>query len=210
MLFAFDFDNTILYGKLHDYVPPPVLDRISDSIYSSQEHNKSESSLDSVTYFNDITFDVIGHVKTWRHIFTEILNQNHLVAIVSFSNHPNLIYQFLHEKLLLSKNQIDQIAIVAETPNNLDVSTKNRFIRKAVKMLDVQLENKDIVLIDDDKFNIKAAHRSGYKTILADKKGRHLRRLEAILNRPTEANTMDNQVDNGGSCAPFFRSLFRR
>lgn len=184
-LLLIDFDLTISSKHIHNLLASTDLTDESDQW----------------DYIKDIP--PRGGTSKWRNIIKTALENGYKVGIVSFTQYPHIVSRYVKEIIFKPEeqnlaNQIDVNGWLPGAPENMNRSKqrdpqtadKNVHIKESIQKLEFNGPNSRIILVDDDKKNIKAAHEAGYNTILADQD----EFLDEIMARLNSNLAKDNPI----------------
>lgn len=191
-LVAIDFDNTIVKGHT-----PGIIEvaGINDTPPADQE------ALKKWQWEQVKNVPTVGDKQAWHALFIALIQQNHLVCIVSSNPHKHIISQYMQDVLQLEQEYLSQIPIIIIQKAIHPGKTKH--IEKA-KQCFKNKKYDQIVLVDDEEDNIESARKKGYETITADTDtGEHLNKLITLTGLPFSILPTKNDLDNKEEDAPF-------
>lgn len=108
-------------------------------------------------------FNPLGAANDWKKVISEAVANGDCIAVVSYSNYPNIISRFLQDKIGLDVDQLKQIPVIAYLPsqNEQDFYGKNNHIKKAMDEFGVKDKMEDLhkamIFVDDDLNNCDLA-----------------------------------------------------
>lgn len=157
-LFCIDFDETISQSHIHNLLAGRGL---PDDDAGWQEAQKVQP-----------TTSASAQGKTWKGEIERLTQAGHSVAIVSYSNYPNIVRRYLKEKVGLDDDTMSKIKIESGFPQgDMGIVGKSEHIERACRDFSIEFAKHQIVLIDDSGTNIRLAREAGHVGVQAQKGG---------------------------------------
>lgn len=133
----------------------------------------------------------LNEPEKMAHLIRTALQNNHRVAITSFTSYPHTI-PFVLKRLKLTPAEIKDIIIVSGIPTTItQTADKTAHIRQAQQCTTQGASNKsfiipdnNILLIDDAHYNIKKAKEKGFAGLVAKAGNMPFKEAFAFIEKP--------------------------
>lgn len=125
----------------------------------------------------------LSHPEEIKIMLELAFAKNIKIAIVTFNQYPDLIFYTL-KALGISEEALKSMVVVYGGDGN-----KNLHIKGAMECLDIQ--EKGVLFIDDNRTNIKAAEKVGYNCLLADEKKKWIKNVTDRLKHAEEVESSE-------------------